>query len=485
MKVVQFKITVFLSFLSFSNALENSDNSNYLRGKGIVKAKIEVTEANSVRKLNPMFCGCPGCNEDAFNNFAGEFKCGDRINYLQSSLGFSERDACARVAGAEFPEACGICDPDNCIEEPFPPPPPSRTRCGCPECEQIWYMMAGEYTCGERIEWLQSDTSTVASGPYDELSACSKVASEEFSNECGKCDPSRCNRSVTMAPSNAPTTILTKEPTRSPTSTSSQKCGGAVNASSDSSQTCQSDLWNPTGDTTMHCFAYGGRGDPCHLNNNNDPDDGRNKSPSSCFGDTFYLWDEPDTQGKSYRWAGQTWLEYSRRFSNELRALKAQGTKITSPMLTSGSEGTITRNLGEFLSSCGPACTDRSDPAYIDVIAVNSFCGDFNGPTGCRGGASFIYKEVLNASSTFGNRPVYITNWSRLQTSDPWDQVGAINAIEEFFPSSAASRRVVERVYWFGATDFGGNSSNNFLTQILADGKTLGELWKEKCDSLT
>jgi hypothetical protein len=48
----------------------------------------------------------------------------------------------------------------------------------------------------------------------------------------------------------------------------------------------------------MHCFTSGGRNDPCHLKNNNDSNDGIFKDPSLCFGDTFYLLDQPDTQGR-------------------------------------------------------------------------------------------------------------------------------------------------------------------------------------------
>jgi hypothetical protein len=233
----------------------------------------------------------------------------------------------------------------------------------------------------------------------------------------------------------------------------------------------------------MPCFAYGGSGDPCHLSNNNDPFDGQFKDPSRCkSSDTFYLWDEPDTQGRSYDWAGRTWLEYSKRFANELREMRNRGVKVTGPLLKAGSSGILLGNMRSFYDSCGPACFDESDPAYIDVLAINGFCGPFNGPAGCRGGASFIYDEAMKMYDSFGNIPVYITNWSKLQTSNPLDQVDAIDAIEAFFPSSSSS--VVERVYWFGATDFGGGSSNNFLTNVLPDGSTLGELWRNKCDSI-
>lgn len=138
-----------------------------------------------------------------------------------------------------------------------------------------------------------------------------------------------------------------------------------------------------------------------------------------------------------------------------------------------------------FFNACGSACFGKNDPLYIDVIAINAFCGDFNGPIGCFGGATFLYGEAVVISNAFNNIPVYITKWSRLQTSDPQDQVEAIEAIGEFFPRSINDEdRVVQRVYWFGATDFGGDSSNNFLTNTLSDGSTLGELFRAKCDSL-
>ena len=340
---------------------------------------------------------------------------------------------------------------------------------------------AGEYTCGNRIDYLRYDLG------FTEEAACSEIGGIEFPSDdiCGKCDPSRCidnnededNEDISQPNNNQPQN-----------NDNNNKCGAAVNSSNDSNQKCMDDLWDPTGDNTMHCFAYGGIGDPCHLNNNNDINDGRNKDPSNCLGDTFYLWDEPDTQGKSYDWAGRTWLEYSRQFANEINEMRrSSGTKITSPMLKAGGSGTLYRNLNDFFNACGSPCYDKNDPAYIDIIAINAFCGDFNGPAGCRGGAAFIYNEAISASKSFQNIPVYITNWSRLQTNDPQDQVDAVNAIEEFFPADDGTNDddyVVQRVYWFGATDFGGDSSNNFLTTVLADGNTLGELWRNKCKSL-
>jgi hypothetical protein len=243
---------------------------------------------------------------------------------------------------------------------------------------------------------------------------------------------------------------------------------------------CQNFLWEPTGDTSMHCFAYGGSGDPCHLNNNNDPNDGLDKDPSNCSGDTFYLWDEPDTQGKSYAWAGTAWAEYATKYGAELTLMRQAGTKVTTPLVIAGGPDEIKERIDTFFSNCGTACRDPSSPAYVDIVAVNAFCGPWNGPPDyCRGGAAFILQEVEKVFDDY-KLPVYITNWSRLQTSSPDDQVDAIEAVDAFF----AGNSPIERVYWFGATDFGGGSANNFLTSELQDGTTLGEIWKEKCDTL-
>jgi hypothetical protein len=67
---------------------------------------------------------------------------------------------------------------------------------------------------------------------------------------------------------------------------STSKCGAAVNSD------CDTFLWNPTNDKTMHCYGYGGPSDPCAIHNNNDANEGLTKNPSACEGDTFYLWDE-------------------------------------------------------------------------------------------------------------------------------------------------------------------------------------------------
>ena len=370
---------------------------------------------------------------------------------------------------------------------PAPPPspslfdPPSTSYCGCDSCtEEVWNTPAidsvGSFTCGSRITWLQTDRG------FDEVGACRKVSDEFPNGPCGPlCDPTKCD--VTPSPTPPPTPPPPTPPSPPSTSTN-QKCGGAVDVSTNPSQQCEDSLWDPTDDRSMFCFAYGGAADPCHLNNNNDVQDGLFKDPSLCNGDVFYLWDEPDTQGKDYSWAGQEWLSYSERFASELQLMRSRGTKVTSPLLTAGGSGELERNMRTFMESCGGACYDESDPAYIGIIAINSFCGPWNDNYGgCRAGASFIYDEAVSVSNAFSNIPVYITNWSRLQTSSASEQLDAIDSIDEFFPSSVGG--VIERVYWFGATDFGGGSgTTSYLSNVLPDGSTLGDAWKAKCDSI-
>jgi hypothetical protein len=68
----------------------------------------------------------------------------------------------------------------------------------------------------------------------------------------------------------------------------------------------------------MNCYVYGGEFDPCHLNYNNDVNDGVDKDPSNCSGGTFYFWDEPDAPGRSYARSGAARAGYAAKFGMEL-----------------------------------------------------------------------------------------------------------------------------------------------------------------------
>jgi hypothetical protein len=64
----------------------------------------------------PSKCGCSACTDDVLNTMAGGYTCGARIAWLQSAQGGrkSEVDACKQVAGTEFPQYCGLCNPNSC-----------------------------------------------------------------------------------------------------------------------------------------------------------------------------------------------------------------------------------------------------------------------------------------------------------------------------------------------------------------------------------
>jgi hypothetical protein len=148
--------------------------------------------------------------------------------------------------------------------------------------------------------------------------------------------------------------------------------------------------------------------------------------------------------------------------------LRKRGVRFTSPLLRAGSPGVTASNLNAFYAACGSQCRNQSSPSYINVNAVNVFVGPWNaaGIQGCRDGANYMVNE-MKAYFPTDNLSWYVTNWSRLGTFNVSDQVDAMNVIHLFFQSGSP----VERIYWFGATDYGGNSGNNFLTQTTPNGK--------------
>jgi hypothetical protein len=173
----------------------------------------------------PAPCGCDMCTEEVLNTMAGSYSCGDRINWLQSPGGGSktEEDACIQIGRDEFSSQCSKCDPTTCnsgeFESPsltptYKPTVPSTASptykptkvptsqptmlpssvppapCGCDMCtEEVLNTMAGSYSCGDRINWLQSP----GGGSKTEEDACIQIGRDEFSSQCGSCDPTTCS----------------------------------------------------------------------------------------------------------------------------------------------------------------------------------------------------------------------------------------------------------------------------------------------------
>merc|ERR1712129_9456 len=273
------------------------------------------------------------------------------------------------------------------------------------------------------------------------------------------------------------------------------RCGGMVNPGN---QNCNPFLWQPTNTLSMSCYAHGGPGDPCALHILNDAGNGLNKDPIQCynanfarqnvrrFSDTFFLWDEPDTYGRSYTWAGQEWVAFANRYASSIQLMRQNGMKFASPIFTAGLPGILTQHVNEFYGACGGACSDPNSPAYIDIIAALASCrpsdtNDPNNPSqGCRNAANFFVEEINNIQ--IGRQlPVYIMGWSRFNVNNAFDELAAMEVIDEFFKSGSK----VQRVYWYGAIDNGIGSEFSYLTnQILTGaraGQTLGQVWKEVC----
>ena len=148
--------------------------------------------------------------------------------------------------------------------------------------------------------FLRSKMHRIAYGECREKCAIVTPVAKLFGWQCGKCGSNISPPISSPITAAAPIRIPIKAPSvpqpvlrPSTMSTGTKKCGGAVNTGGGSANvTCLIDLWNPTQDRTMHCYAYGGVTDPCALHNNNDINDSLFKSPAKCDRDTFYLWDE-------------------------------------------------------------------------------------------------------------------------------------------------------------------------------------------------
>lgn len=266
---------------------------------------------------------------------------------------------------------------------------------------------------------------------------------------------------------------------------SNYKCGAAVNSGADN---CKPYLFNPTGNNQMHCYAYGGPNDPCALHQNNDVNNGLDKDPIKCNGDTFFLWDEPDTQGKSYEWAANNWIKFVERHRDSIISAKTNGVKFTTPLFKTDNINVDIRKFFNELTKIDNTSQNINSPTYIDIIAINVFCGSWNN-NNCRGGIEYILTELNKLPDNLKSKPIYITNWSYLGIDGtPDKQVAAMEATPYFFdPSNNYPDINIERVYWFGAKDYGGNTPNeiNFLTKSVPSlNKKLGEIWNNICSSI-
>ena len=95
----------------FHNKSKGLTNMKLLNSIFLLLALVKISKA--------AFCGCDSCTNEVWDSFAtdseGTYTCGGRISWLQTTLGYDEVSACAKVSD-EFPGGpCGpVCDPRRC-----------------------------------------------------------------------------------------------------------------------------------------------------------------------------------------------------------------------------------------------------------------------------------------------------------------------------------------------------------------------------------
>lgn len=132
----------------------------------------------------PTFCGCPECTPSILDREANGETCINRIAWLQTPVGesHSELEACRITAGRDYPAECTLmCDPDACRGPP---------KCGCESCtdQVLQRTVDGMFTCADHIYYLES----IGGGSLSEADACLTVGANKYPEQCGECDPSRC-----------------------------------------------------------------------------------------------------------------------------------------------------------------------------------------------------------------------------------------------------------------------------------------------------
>jgi len=253
------------------------------------------------------------------------------------------------------------------------------------------------------------------------------------------------------------------------------------------------------------CMGYGGTHPPawegktsedrdmCTLNMNNDCDHwyqdsesgqwrcaqnyGISKNPEECHGQYFFLWDEPQTQGRDAVWAATQWKAHVARWRSQLLTSRNRGLRVTSPAFTDHG-GPARQKFQDFFSAC-PECDDPSSAYYIDVLAMNQWLLDdaFEHPQQ----EDWIKEETEAISSNNRNRPVVLMNfgWLGAETADQQAQIISNSRI--FDPAWSG----LEAVFYFAATDFGGGTRNNFLDAATSDGSSIGQALQQRCQGAT
>jgi hypothetical protein len=139
------------------------------------------------------------CTDDVLDSDADGYSCRQRMLYLITQAGFTERDACSLVARDEHPDPCGPCDPDGSIE--VNPPEREAELLECPPCT--------EQQCSNGLNECSSPFSFVCSSGA-RVGECSAASIWEVEDDsCTAC--CEITEACLSATSDAPTAVPTVE----------------------------------------------------------------------------------------------------------------------------------------------------------------------------------------------------------------------------------------------------------------------------------
>lgn len=261
----------------------------------------------------PSYCGCAACTDAVWETPVNGETCGEKITYLQTQEGLPEMEACTVISNIYYGTCGPYCNPHQCDATAAPTlwnnttdapslapvvamtdsptvapvvtmtdsptmattdsPTASQTDtptlspvvtttaspsaedtdrptdCGCPECTaEVLDTDIGGFTCGERIAFLQ----TPDGGDFPETDACAFVANE-FTDECGLCDPVTCNTVVTSSPTTSPTDGPTTS--AAPSVSASPTTSAAPSVSSSPTTSTAPSMMEPPDDTSAPTTA--------------------------------------------------------------------------------------------------------------------------------------------------------------------------------------------------------------------------------------
>jgi hypothetical protein len=129
----------------------------------------------------------------------------------------------------------------------------------------------------------------------------------------------------------------------------------------------------------------------------------------------------------------------------------------------------------QFFARCGSGCSDPNSKYYIDVLATNQWLQ--SPQSDHRSQEQWIKDLAREIKQDNGNRPVILGNFAWIGAQSAAEQVEGIVSSRIWDKSWSE----LEAVFYFAATDYGGGTTNNFLSSRTSSGSTVGESLINRC----